>query len=399
MYSKKAQHITLNKDGDILNSSTTNPGAVIQTCIDLKGRTYVADGDYNFPSSGFSGINIGFNGTALDLGPNANFIVAAGYTGYVVKLERNPANVDQSLFQCRVSGGQYDETGGASGSHLWTALKVKGGPNVIGPPDIHRGVSLCEFRDIKIQYAAKGVHLDCSTTGFVNANTFQNILVLGTTVAYDFDQPPGFTSGTDIARDIFISCNVQHYTSSPTLYGFKDVRYKDHVFIGCKVWDQVTPATQKTMTIDGAAKNITLIGGILTRAGGFFVDNSKSTIIIGDEWNPPRSAGLSTTGHVFGMIGRKNGKMDCINATAGEGLLASGMATVTGESAESATLSTANGTCGRTRTTAASVGALAGSRYATSITCRQWNPIYRCMFKLNTTNGIRPFFGWASPAA
>jgi hypothetical protein len=388
VYKRGSTYYAINKDGDIISSSTTNPGAVIQACVDLMGKTFVAAADYNFPSSGFSGINIGKTGTALELDPNARFIVPDGYTGYVVKLYRGGS---ENVSQIRLSGGQYTEATGVAGDHLWTAIKLQGGPAA------SQGIYASSVKEVFIEYCGIGVDLDASI-GYITGNTFQDIATAGTIIGFNFNMPSPYVSA-NISRCRFINCIVQHYVSVPTTHGFKDVRFKDHLFVGTQVWDQADPATQKTMTIHSDAKNITIIGGIMARAGGYFVDNSKTSLIIGDEWNPPRLAGLSTTGHVFAMTGRKIGKMDCISATAGEGLLNAGMANHATEASETSSLSTANGTCGRTRTTAASVGAGAGSRYATNITCRTWNPIYRCMFKLNSSTGIRPFFGWSSGSA
>jgi hypothetical protein len=378
-------------NGDILNSSTTNPGAVIQTCLALRGKTFIAAGDYTLGAS-FAGVDIGFNFTTLDIDRRAKLIVPDGYTGYVIRVKRDATNSGQ-LRGCRVSGGELNEASGIGGSHLWTGAVWAG---AAGTPTW--GVYASSMRDVFIEYAGTGVKIDC-TDGWVNGCTFDSVTASGCTTGFDFVYPTPTNPANAPSRDTFINCVVQHYDAQPTTTGFKNIGYKSHVFLNCNVWDQDNAATQKAITISGQAKNIVILGGIMTRlssTGEYFTDNSKSTFLCDDEWHGPTYGGLTLTQHIFAPNGRKMGRQDMAGAGAGEGLLGGNMSNYTAESANADSLATADGHGGRLRTTAATINSGCGSRVSAAVTIRDYNPIYRCMFKLSQISHTRPFFGWNS---
>lgn len=390
VFKEGSTYYATDSNGDILNSSTSNPGAVIQTCLDLAGTTYVSAGDYTMGAS-FAGVNVGIDGTHLMMDSGCILTVPAGYTGYVIKVKR-ALSTGPNLHHAKVSGGKLYEATGVSGSHLWTGILMQGGPLT------NQGVGFSTVENVFIEYAGTGVNLDC-TLGWVNGCLLQNVTCSGCPVGFDFTQPDPFTTAQNaIARDTFINCVVQNYASVPTLYGFKNIRWKDHVFIHCKVWDQTDTATQKASTIHRDAKNISIMGGIMSRgssAGSYFVDNSKSTLIMQDEWNGPKYGGLSMVGHLFGIIGRKIGRHDSSSANTGTGILGTSTSYAS-EGSNAEVLTFADGTGGRLRTTAGTSGSGCGSRYTVNITCRGFNPIYKIMFKLTQTSNTRPYFGWTS---
>ena len=325
---------------------------------------------------------------------NAKLIVPDGYTGYFIRVKKDATNSGQ-LRGCSVSGGELNEASAVAGSHLWTGLIVSGGPLT------NNGVYASSFRDMFIEYAGTGVKIDC-TLGWVNGNTFDSITASGCTTGFDFVYPSPTDPANAPSRDTFINCVVQHYSGSPTTTGFKNIGYKSHAFLNCNVWDQDTPATQKAVTISGQAKNTVIMGGIMARlssSGEYFIDNSRSTSISQDEWHAPTYARMPLTQNIFAPNSRKVGRVDFAHADIGNGLLAGPMTAFAAEAGNALSLSSANGSSGRVRTTTAVLDAGAGSRYPEGITIRSFSPVFKCMFKLNAITGVRPYFGWSSGTA
>ena len=392
VFKSGSTYYAADRNGIILNSSTTDPGAVINTCLALGGKTYVAAGTYTMGAS-FTGLNVGIDGTHLDMDPGCTLTVPDGYTGYVIRVHR-ALGTGPNLHQARVWGGHLTEASGVSGSHLWTGLLIQGGPNT------NQGVSMSTFRDIFIEYAGTGVNQDTTTTlGFITGCIFENITCSGCPIGFDFNSPTPAVAANSIARNTYINCIAQDYDSVPTMFGFKNIRYKDHVFVHCKAWDLNTGIGAQTATIHQDAKNITVIGGIMAQTSatqGFFKDESKSTLILQDEWNPPRYGGLSLVNNVFGIKGKRTGMFEGTATTNGTGLMGGNLTAYAATGTATIAVTYADGTVGRVFPTIATTANGTGLRSISDTTCRGWNPIFRIMFKLSSTTNIRPYFGWAT---
>ena len=106
-------------------------------------------------------------------------------------------------------------------------------------------------------------------------------------------------------------------------------------FIQCNTWDlPVQPTTQRTMTINVAAEDINIDGGIINRSGGYFVDNSatyRGNYVASTEWDLPRYGQIPLVDSIFVRNGRRMGTYNATSSLGFEGLLGGWMSTATGE--------------------------------------------------------------------
>jgi hypothetical protein len=169
-----------------------------------------------------------------------------------------------------IRGGIMEEAG--SVAKLWTGIKMQGtGSN-------NKGIFSNHFHEIQINYPRYGIvlNVDSTATGredaFINHNTFQNLSIYGAEVFIDFLMDPAYTVDSNgFHRNRFYDILMQR-TSTYTLYGVKNIRHKDNIFVGCYVADFA--GSQITANIHTDARGTIILGGTMTALN--FTDTSTT---------------------------------------------------------------------------------------------------------------------------
>ena len=310
-------------DGSFITSSDTCE-TVLATAVTGGGTVSIMNGSYVL-SPAFAGVDISDNKT-LELDPNAQFSVPNGYTGHLFRIPGGREYIN-------IRGGKLFEAG--TPQKLWTAIKFESSGAA--------GIGHCAIHDAYILDAGTGIDLFTSGTegSWINGNTFSNIFIKHTVTGIDFRHTSTGT-GAGIYRNRFYSVHGQDsWDLHDTQYGLKNVQTKDNIFVGYLCWDMTISATQKIATISPNADNNIFIGGAVNRPG-YFIDNSRTTIFIMDEFGPPLRHGNVAIGpssfHAAGK--RKMGVFNCSSTVSADGLMAGGMSVYAGAAVSTPAVST-----------------------------------------------------------
>jgi hypothetical protein len=368
-------------NGTLIDASGTLE-TVFQSALTDAGDIHILNGSMAF-SAGFAGLEAAADDIAIYLDTQAYLEVPQGYTGHVIRVKEGTSG---NIHNFRCYGGNMREAG--TPQKLWTGFLFE--------TIASGGVYGCSIRETKVWRAKTALHLKCTAaSSAINGNVIDHLWANECLNGVDFESTAPATSN-GINRNQFNSVILQDSITDDALYGFKNIRDNDNVFISCKAWDLNSPSTQKTATIHAAATNTIIIGGIMNVPGGYFIDNSPSTIIIAPEWGTLKFGSVALVDSSFVPVGnRRKGSYNITTASSGDRLLGSGMTNYAGESANTAQMSTSAGLY-RTRTTVATTNSGAGNRYTLALTQRGLNPVYRIKFRLNQTASISPYFGWTS---
>ena len=189
-------------NGKVLSSSTVLE-TVLQYCLNQGGKTFIADGVYDFSAS-FAGLDFKPEPTHATIsgGSSTELRVPNGYTGYVFRFVNAitatcTENVLESL--------RLFEAGAVQ--KLWTGIRLQGtgGTNGIG-------VSANKIRDVSIRYCKYGIHFLVDATGvnnWCNTNYFQDIWMEGAEVFINFEMQLASTASNGFHRNRFINITNQ----------------------------------------------------------------------------------------------------------------------------------------------------------------------------------------------
>ena len=382
-----------------LIASGTVPETVFQATLDQGGLIVVMGGTtWNF-SAAFTGLNMHVSNTHLIMNGDTVLRVPNGYTGNCFTVK----GITENIRNCIIEGGKLTEQGAGVEQRLWTGISLETG--LIGAGPYTTGPYFNNIRNIEIIAAGRGLRLyNHHDDNAVNSNYFENIVCTWTDIGFDFDSSYP-TTNSGMGHNVFINCASQPFNPTyPCSYGFKDVCEGPVTFINCCSWDQTNPATMKTMTIKSTSNLIKIIGGIIDRTGGYFVDNSmhNNTLILQGHSGAVKCGSVGMVPSSFSEQGRRIGRYEVLSATKGSGFLIEDWTNFAGEASSVQTLTGADGMMYRRRTTGAVVNNGAGNKYAISpgSTCRQWNPVLRCRFRLNQTGTLqRVFIGYVGGTA
>jgi hypothetical protein len=376
-------------DGSLISASGTLE-TVLQAALNNAsplgaGLVHIEQiGNFDFSAS-FAGISIP-SYTTLWMSEQTILRPPAGYGAHVIAIGGSSA-----ILQAKVVGGQINK---ATPSKDWVGIVFTSALNT-------QYVLWSGVFGTRINQPYTGVRFITSGTGAIADCVCRDVIINQPLLGFEF---AGNQSGTlhagypDVSNCVFDRCSVQNEVAlHDLLYGFFNVGHKWLKFIQCNTWDlPVQPTTQRTMTINVAAEDISIEGGIINRAGGYFVDNSatyRGNYVASNEWDVPRYGQISMLDSLFVRNGRRTGRYNATSSLGSEGLLGGWMTAATGEGAVGAVITYANGTAGINRPTGTTLGNNAGNHYTLGITCRGWNPVYKIKFRLNTTSLVRLFFG------
>ncbi len=216
------------------------------------GRIHIKSGTYSIES----GISLK-SYTQIIMEPGTLFMVPNGYSSYVFKLL---GSNNKRVGFCNIQGGNIREAG--SPQRLWDAFLLQ---------STDQGIYFNIFKDTRIFDCNRAVHLYIDgTTGWINGNGFENIVVFYPNHVVDFDNP----AFGDITQNCFQ--NILGQGGTNTLCGYKNIQTKQNLFIQCMIWD--LEGAQISGNIADSGNGTIIIGGSV--AARNFTDNGINSKIL-----------------------------------------------------------------------------------------------------------------------
>jgi len=441
-------YYSMKNDGTIFATHASAPDTVIQSTIDQcesegGGDIYIAGngvGSTIYQLSGaFAGFTIG-NATVgvspdvkninVKVAPDAAFKIPNAFTGTFLKFTNGTWNNSWS-------GGYYYQS---TPSFAWVGFELQS--------DTQAGCVGNRIENVWLNHAAVGIKLtNDGANGFVNGNRFMNCLLYSCNTGVLFNQTVTYVSGQNsMNRNYFDTLLVEHNNRASATYGVKDVIGRANRFLECKIWDILQTASYHTCTITANSEHCIIDGGIITQVG-WPADNLSSTTVANDNSTnfyigKPRtndnyedikvisipsdpatgynrlyakaidtnSDGLFIKRKINGIItesriprvgvapsasGKKYSVWDGTITSSTTGLtggLLSGLTAVSGHT-DAAVIDSSIGR-GRKFTTTTTITTNAGWRLNATFTRREYNPVYRALFRLGTTTLQRLYLGF-----
>ena len=221
VYKSGSTYYARKYDGSQISSSGTFETVLAAACA-LKGSVLITGHDTVAPdtmtfSGSFAGIDLVADTTVI-IDKSCNLTVPQGYTGYVFR------DHDQGYLSI-VMYGQVNEAG--TPARLWTFLKLQsdGSSGCIN--------TLLSGYGGQINNAGLGVELNCTSPGFINGNTFENLFIDGTVISFKFVG----SSSAPIHHNTFSNITIEGESGGAVRTGFKDICGERNVFFKCDTND------------------------------------------------------------------------------------------------------------------------------------------------------------------
>lgn len=255
----------------VIDSFSLPAGGVIGAFPSAGGKIEIKDGLFDITK----GINV-IPYLQIVLSPNTHFRVPQGYSSYVFGFNDNDCGVI-------ISGGGYIYEDG-SPTRQWIAIELKA--NIVG-------ILFNTIRDLDIRDANTAVKLELiGNTGWINANSFQDIKVWRSNCVIDFIS---YNNNYGIHRNYFTNIMFQSWPNS--LYGVRNIFGHQNTFIDVNLFD--LSGMQISTNITNQSIGTIIIGGIMTASN--FVDNGAKTIIL-DEFLGSMYIGKNNTGFGYASL-------------------------------------------------------------------------------------------------
>ena len=370
-------------DGSLLSSSTTAE-TVIAAALAEEGNLYFSNTnadvsgaetttDWNLSGS-FAGFTITGN-TVLYGSPLVRIMVPNGFTGTAFTIDPvDEFMVDDTVGMQSINIGEQ-----GTPARDWTGIKVQ-------VDSANFFMQFCTFRDIKIFNPNIGLELESNNaTSFINANTFDNILVYRPDAAgFLFD----FNNG-GISHNVFKNCQVQ-WLAGTTDNGFKDVDGENNQFQNCIVWDG--EETLPEMNILSTASSTAIIGGRIGRTG-VLIDQGVRTLTATDSLKGGPRSGYSINSD-YGKIGNWYG----IGTTTGDGMFSGNLNTITVGTGANSQAIDATGNH-RLFDSGGTINSISGIRCNLLYARRLHNAYFKTAIQLNNNTNMRVYCGFVALAS
>lgn len=248
-------------DGEVIAENSSSVDSVVKAACDLAGLIEFDDGKLetgqNYDVSGtFAGWKLKSR-THIKASKNTFIRLPQGYTGKVFIGDTTYISPSIQLSHVTIDGLAFKELGATE--YNWTGFHfISNGPA--------HGVVYLKIIDTDIQYASKGVVLECTEpTAWINGCEFTGVHNGGGRTGFEFKKDAvGGIPFNAINRINFTRCF--HQSSSITEYGYKGIDGEGHMFDDSRVYDihtSLVPNAKISQFLPTANK-IIIWGGIMT---------------------------------------------------------------------------------------------------------------------------------------
>lgn len=255
-------------------------GGDIQGAIDRAGpggHTFIGSGTHQITAP----LRLTQSGQRLTIAPDAILQVPAGYTDDVIRIGGTQSTRgivvtgDGTITEEGKSGGATTEPGS------WTAIRLQAIAGV--------GVTANRIEGLQIQWAGTAVAYEAQGNGWVNGNQVQSLRVLYARTLIDTTTPSGVVGyASNTVKDLMAQ------SGKHTEYGIKNLTGRGWTFQDVSPWDLGHNPTAISAEIAAGAKDIRIIGGLLTVQN--FTNHAGSEVVTLDRdqtrpWTQPEFIG------------------------------------------------------------------------------------------------------------